>query len=210
LPIDNFEIAKTKTEIETERKPALRRRLRTPAVLFLGASLLSVFFLLEHHRELVVTEPISSWTQDSFGDCAIVLTGGLGRVREGFSLLARHSVRKLIVSGVRPEVQLKDLYPASLLLGELPAGDVILERRSQTTYGNAQQSLPIFEALGCRDLVLVTTQYHMNRAYATFRSAFPPSTNILKHTLPSPPNESTFGDLSFEIVKSIFYSIWAY
>ncbi|NJM09759.1 MAG: YdcF family protein [Bdellovibrionaceae bacterium] len=140
----------------------------------------------------------------------IVLTGGPGRVREGFDLLAQGQVHKLIISGVHPRATLRDIFPQWPYYGTLRASDVVLERRSGTTYGNAQQSLPLVEALRCRSLVLVTSHLHMRRAFKTFRQVYPPELLILTRAVSSgsiPPRSS---DLSFEVLKSLFYSLWAY
>lgn len=147
---------------------------------------------------------------DSTADCAVVLTGGIGRTHEGLSLLSRKLVKKVIVSGAHADVQIQDLYPAAALMGEINESDILLERRSQTTYGNAQQSLPLVEALNCRDLLIVTSQIHMHRAYSTFRHAFPEDIKLIPHAIPTGHNEDTFTDTLVEVLKSIFYSIWAY
>jgi uncharacterized SAM-binding protein YcdF (DUF218 family) len=163
---------------------------------------------LEYRK--ISTEPITSWDRDPSADCAVVLTGGPGRVREGLSLLSRNLVKKMIISGVYPDVEFDDLYSSWIYLGEVDEKDVILERRSTTTYGNAQQSLPIVEALGCRDVVLVTSQYHMPRAFKTFAASFPPNFPIYKHTLASNRAETNHLEVWMEVFKGMFYSLWAY
>src|SRR4051812_28613925 len=128
---------------------------------------------LRREMGFIEREPISAWTEDHKADCAVVLTGGPGRVREGFDLLAQGQVRKLIISGVHPKATLREIIPQWPFYGGLHEEDVVLERRSATTYGNAQQSLPLVEAMHCRSLVLVTSHLHMRRAYKTFRQVFP-------------------------------------
>jgi len=155
-------------------------------------------------------EPISAWTEDHKADCAVVLTGGPGRIREGFDLLAQGQVRKLIISGVHPRATLREIFPQWPFYGTLHEEDVVLERRSGTTYGNAQQSLPLVEAMHCRSLVLVTSQVHMRRAYKTFRQVFPQEFLISTRAVSSgyvPPRTS---DVAVEAAKSLFYSLWAY
>ena len=39
---------------------------------------------------------ISSWQEDHHGDCAVVLTGRAGRLKEGFDLLSQRQIKKLI------------------------------------------------------------------------------------------------------------------
>lgn len=153
---------------------------------------------------------MTSWTEAHTADCAVVLTGGAGRVREGFDLLANQNIKKLIISGVNPNSRLREIMPAWSFYGNLREDDVVLERHSQTTYGNAQQSLSIVEALRCRDIILVTSRLHMHRSFKTFRGTYPENIAIIKHAIVSGRYEVGFGEASFEALKSLFYSLWAY
>lgn len=155
-------------------------------------------------------EPLLSWTQTQTADCAVVLTGGAGRVREGFDLLANGYVKKLIISGVYSNARLREIMPVWTFYGSLNENDVVLDRRSETTYGNAQQSLPLVEALRCRDVLLVTSKTHMYRAYRTFKSSFPESILIHKYAIYGGKSEMGFGETLIEAFKSLFYSPWAY
>jgi uncharacterized SAM-binding protein YcdF (DUF218 family) len=159
---------------------------------------------------LIRHQPISSWTDDSTADCAVVLTGGPNRIREGFDLLARQKVHKLIVSGVHPQAGIRDIMPLWPFYSEIREQDVVLERRSRTTYGNAQQTLQLVEALRCRDLILVTSRTHMRRALATFRAEFPTNMPIIPHAVISGSLEPSWSELTTETLKALFYSLWAY
>lgn len=167
---------------------------------------------LTFRRELTLIkqEPITAWQEDHKADCAVVVTGGPGRVREGFDLLAQGQVHKLIISGVHPRATLRDIFPQWPFYGGLRAEDVVLERRSATTYGNAQQSLPLVEAMRCRSLVLITSHLHMRRAYRTFRRVFPLEALILTRSVSSGAVPPRFYDVAVEALKSLFYSTWAY
>lgn len=175
-------------------------------VLFVGLS--GWFFNRE--MKVVANEPISAWTEDHRADCAVVLTGGPGRIREGFDLLAQGQVHKLIISGVHPRATLREIFPQWPYYGSLREEDVVLERRSGTTYGNAQQSLPLVEAVRCRSLVLVTSHLHMRRAYNTFRRVYPPEVLILTRGVSSGAVPPRAMDNALEVLKSLFYSLWAY
>lgn len=184
--------------------------VRWASLIFLILALGVGTWLYQREKRLIAAEPISAWTEDHRADCAIVLTGGPGRIREGFDLLAQGQVHKLIISGVHPRATLREIFPQWPYYGSLRVEDVVLERRSATTYGNAQQTLPLVEALRCRSLVLVTSHLHMRRAFRTFRQVYPPELLILTRSVSSgavPPRSS---DLSFEVLKSLFYSLWAY
>ena len=166
--------------------------------------------LVVREANLVLSTPITAWTQDPVADCAVVLTGGSGRVREGLSLLEKGLIKTLIISGVNPTTELHDLLtPMDVALGT-QARQVILERRSHTTYGNAHQSTPILEALRCRDLVLVTSEMHMYRARRTFEAALPSEMKIIPHAVPAPKAEEEAWGLATEVLISMFYSAWAY
>jgi uncharacterized SAM-binding protein YcdF (DUF218 family) len=174
---------------------------------FFVVLLAGVLTILETQK--IKKESLNSWSSDDTADCAIVLTGGAGRIREGIALLSQKRIKKLIISGVHQDSELRDIFPQWPLFGELSEKDVILERRSGTTYGNAQQTLDIVEALRCRDVLLITSQLHMARAYKTFVASYPPSITILKHTIVSSHNESQWNEILIEALKSIFYSLWA-
>jgi uncharacterized SAM-binding protein YcdF (DUF218 family) len=179
-----------------------------PGLLLLALLVFAYFF----HREekLILAEPISAWTEDHRADCAVVLTGGPGRVREGFDLLAQGQVHKLIISGVHPRATLREIFPQWPFYGGLRVEDVVLERRSTTTYGNAVQSLPLVEAMRCRSVVLVTSHLHMPRAFRTFRQAFPDEILILTRAVSSGAVPPRSADVTVEALKSMFYSLWAY
>lgn len=173
--------------------------------------LLSLFILLatEVHRRLQAEE-MQSWQKDLEADCALVLTGGPHRIREGFAVLARKQVRHLIISGVHPATELSELLTPWDLIWGPDLERIILEKRSTTTYGNAQQTLPLVEGLGCRRVALITSELHMYRAYRTLQRAFPESIEIVKHPVPPLVQNSSFTEYWTEVLKTLFYAIWAF
>ncbi|MCC7405649.1 MAG: YdcF family protein [Bdellovibrionales bacterium] len=174
----------------------------------LVASLGSWLFYRELKR--VEASTATAWEEDHRADCAVVLTGGAGRVREGFDLLAQKNIKKLIISGVYPQATLREIFPQWVFYGTLDERDVILEKRSKTTYGNAQQTLPLVEALHCRDLILVTSRLHMYRSHRIFSSVFPHDFVIYPRGIVQGSYHHSRGELVVEVIKSLFYSLWAY
>jgi len=170
-------------------------------------ALSGAFYKFSH---IIITEKPTAWTQDHKADCAVVLTGGRGRVREGFDLLSQKMIRKLILSGVNPKSRLREIFPQWTFYGPLQKDDVILERRSRTTYGNAQQSLPLVEALHCRNLILITSSLHMYRARKIFTSVFPIDFPIYGRAIQAQSFRPRWFDVFIETTKTIFYSLWAY
>jgi uncharacterized SAM-binding protein YcdF (DUF218 family) len=179
--------------------------------------LVNLFFLIAlilfrfrvEYKMVTATAP-TSWSEDAQADCAVVLTGGPGRTKEGVDLLYRGAVKKLIVSGVHPKVAWRDILPQLPYYGGLREEDIVLERRSTTTYGNAVQSLPLVEALHCRSIALITSTLHMYRAYQTFRSVFPEDFPIVAHATVGGELQAPLGDAIAETTKSAFYSLFAY
>jgi uncharacterized SAM-binding protein YcdF (DUF218 family) len=169
-------------------------------------------FAIAFGREyrIVSSQPINSWTEDISADCAVVLTGGSNRVREGLALLSRGQVKKLIISGTHVNASIRDIFPLWPFYGDISEKDVVLDRRSTTTYGNAQQTLPIVEALGCRDVALITSNFHMYRAFQTFKATYPPSIQLLRFSVNAGRGEANLLELSTEVLKSLFYAVWAY
>ena len=143
-------------------------------------------------------------------DCGVVLTGSAGRIREGFDLLEQGQIQKLIISGVHSQTTLNDLMPLWPYYPKVQDETVFLEKRSETTYGNAVQSLPVVQALHCRDIVLITSELHMYRAYQTFRPVYPENIPIYKHPVLSHRGRFLFLDEFIEVTKSLFYRPWAY
>lgn len=186
---------------------SFRRRAFIIAIAFL---VLGSGWFFSREIKRVRAFPATSWTEDHFSDCAVVVTGGPGRVREGFDLLIRRSVQKLIISGVNPKAELREIFPLWPFHGELKESDVILEKTSQTTWGNAQQSLALVEALRCRDIVLITSRLHMYRTLSTFQAQFPRSVPIYPRAIVSGSYTPARHEVAWEALKSLFYSVWAF
>ncbi len=170
--------------------------------------IIAYFIFDEYH--LIKSTTISSWTESSEADCGVVLTGGQGRIQEGISLLQQKRIKKLIISGVNPLSSLREIFPALPFYGEVEEKDIVLEKRSKTTYGNAQQSAPIIEALDCKSIVLITSKNHMRRAKQVFIAILPSEITTKQRSVFSYPTDESLEDFYLEVLKSLFYRIWAY
>lgn len=183
----------------------MKRKIATVLVVL---ALFSLAYVREFRR--VLNQPLHSWVEDHVADCAVVLTGGPNRIREGIDLLARKSVKKVIISGVHPQADLREIFPQWPFYGDLREQDVILEKRSRTTFGNAQQSLPLVEALRCRDVILITSRSHMYRAMKMFQAEFPPGIPIYARATIAAQVQPSWPEVGLEAIKSLFYLAWAY
>lgn len=181
------------------------KRKRTLIILL---SVILLVILISWKADQIVSEPENLWGNTEISaDCGVVLTGAPGRLREGFELLAQKRIKKLIASGVYKEARMIEIFPYSGYYPEVSLDDIYLEKRSETTFGNARHSMSLVEGLRCRDVVLITSQIHMHRAYAMFKIVFPETMTLKKLTLPNTKSESGLYGLAIEVVKSLFYSI---
>ncbi len=159
---------------------------------------------------LVAEQPANAWTDLQQADCAIVLTGERNRLDEGLDLLYQNKVNKLIVSGVNPNSHLEEIFPHLVFYGKIQKENIILEKNSKTTYGNAQQTLPLVEALKCQDLILITSRLHMHRSLKTFQATYPAHITIYPRATAGKHYHLPWDQLATESLKSMFYSLWAY
>ncbi len=180
--------------------------------IFIAVVAVTAFFVFQfaRDRERILRTQVTSWTDDIHADCGIVLTGGRARIPEGFSLLAERRIRKLIISGVYSQADLPGIFPQWPFYGVVDPHDVILEKHSLTTYGNAEQSLPLAKALHCRDVILVTSRVHMYRSLHTFRAVFPKAIAIYPHAVIAGHYNPHAWELYSETLRTMFYDLWAY
>ncbi len=113
-------------------------------------------------------------------DAIVVLTGGSGRVIEGFELLAAGRARKLLISGVNPGVDMQELLRFSQRSPAELECCVTLGYQASSTFGNAIETARWMRESGLRSLRLVTAAYHMPRSLLQFRRAMP-EIDIIPH-----------------------------
>lgn len=97
-------------------------------------------------------------------DAIVVPTGAAGRIDRGLALLRRHAARRLLVSGVAPEVRPADLaaqYPGSAVLFSCC---VDLGRGAVDTRSNADETAGWLRDHDYRSVRLVTSDWHLARA----------------------------------------------
>ncbi|MBI5894408.1 MAG: YdcF family protein [Deltaproteobacteria bacterium] len=147
-------------------------------------------------------------------DAIVVLTGGMGRVEEGALLLLNGRAHHLILSGVNKESDLRAILFKTRL--NVDASKAILESNSTNTYENAVEAAKIIRHKNFKKIILVTSQYHMKRAFYTFRKIIPSDVKIYVHPVASPNfNENNWykapnsiGIIAFEFVKFYWYRVW--
>ena len=130
----------------------------------------------------------------------------MGRIREAFEVLAQKKIQKLIIAGVYKETQLLEIFPHLPFYSEISENDITLEKKSENTYGNAVQSLALVKTLKCRDVLLITSQLHMFRAYRIFYQIYPHTIILKKMSVPN-RKDFPFSDYLLETIKSSFYKL---
>ena len=111
-------------------------------------------------------------------DAIIVLTGGSRRLEVGITLLENDKADLLFVSGVNEKVTRSDILNL-LDGGKLPKSTkffdccIMLGYTAEDTRGNARESLQWVRDNSLSSIILVTSNYHMQRAYLEFKSQNP-------------------------------------
>lgn len=164
-----------------------------------------VFFLVKERSQILQLPADETISLLPPSDCGVVLTGSPGRIREAFEVLVLKKIDKLIVSGVYKDAQLHEIFPYLSEFPDIDANNIILEKISGSTYQNAVQSLVLAQELKCKNILLITSQLHMYRAYKTFQANFPADMKINTYSILSPSKENSQWPIFVETFKSLFY-----
>jgi uncharacterized SAM-binding protein YcdF (DUF218 family) len=119
-------------------------------------------------------------------DAIVALTGGPSvRLKTAMALLAEGRGRRLLISGVNPRVEDRDVY--NLLDGpaELIACCVDLGRAAEDTLGNASETAAWASRNGFSRLIVVTDDYHMPRSLLELKIAMP-EVVLIPHPVQTP------------------------
>lgn len=107
-------------------------------------------------------------------DAIVALTGGtFDRLKTGMLLLEEGRGRRLLISGVNPEVKDRELFELLNTPDDLAQCCIDLGRAAEDTLGNASETAAWARRNGFSKLILVTDDYHMPRSYAELRIALP-------------------------------------
>lgn len=107
-------------------------------------------------------------------DAVIALTGGSGlRIAASVRLIEAGSAEHLLISGVHPDVTLKEIHTLGGGSLDVYRCCVDLGYAAETTYGNAEESARWARTGGYQSLIIVTSNYHMPRSLILLRRAMP-------------------------------------
>jgi len=135
-------------------------------LLFLGLTLWVigfVCFLLYVFSFKLITPPPHT-------EALVALTGGEYRVQTAIDLLAQNKADRLLITGVNPKIA-----PASVLARapEEIKAQITLGYQATTTKENAQETQGWVQHHHLKDITLVTSFYHMPRAYLEIKDLLP-------------------------------------
>lgn len=122
------------------------------------------------------------------GDAAIVPTGAAGRIEHGIALLQESKVKALLVTGVADEVSSEAFASEFAVPDRLMQCCVILGYSATTTRGNATETAAWVKARNLESIRLVTTDWHMRRAYWELQRSLPEDVRIYRDAVPSEPS----------------------
>jgi uncharacterized SAM-binding protein YcdF (DUF218 family) len=145
-------------------------------------------------------------------DAIVVLTGGKGRVEQGLEFLREGVSPTLILSGVNEAADLDSIFAGGL--DGVDRDRIILEKQSKSTYENALQVKRLVIDRGYSSVLLITSSYHMKRAFFIFNRVMPEGVLIMPYRVSSPNfNEERWWDwkglsiLTPEFIKYSWYEI---
>ena len=149
------------------RQKQARSRFATGIIGGLIAVVLGVLIGLgfDYSQKIPTQAPSPAVLEGSRG--VVVFTGGQGRVQTGFEILQTFKgAEYLLISGVNPKTSRTEMlrHGGVEAANEKFAGQLELDYRGQTTFGNIAQTKSWAEKHNLSRVVLVTSSYHIPRA----------------------------------------------
>lgn len=106
-------------------------------------------------------------------DAIVVLTGVQSRLQEGAQLLQKGLGKRLLISGVNPQIGQSEIRELSGLDAKSFSCCVDLGYTAQNTSGNASETQTWVGANQYHTLIIVTSNYHMPRSLAELKLLMP-------------------------------------
>jgi len=121
-------------------------------------------------------------------DAIVVLTGGGGRIDRGLAVLRAGDAKRMLVSGVDPDVRPVELAVQFKIDRTLMACCIDLGWQAVDTRSNADETAKWVQRHGFRSVRLVTTDWHMPRAKMELASALGDGVEVVGDAVRSGPN----------------------
>jgi len=133
-------------------------------------------------------------------DAIVVLTGGAGRIDRGLRLLEAHAGRRMLISGVAPEVRPSELAHEYKVGAALFRCCIDLGHEAVDTRSNAEETADWLRSHGYKTVRLVTSDWHLARAKLELVNALDGDAAVVGDGVPSSPR---YGVLLAEYNKLI-------
>lgn len=124
-------------------------------------------------------------------DAVIVPTGGPGRIARGLAVLEGGLAKRMLVSGVDPEVRPQEFAAQFGVSPRTMACCVTLGFSAVDTRTNAAETAKWVAQNEVRSLRLVTTDWHMRRAAGELDRTLPGHVTVIRDAVPSQPELRT-------------------
>ena len=111
-------------------------------------------------------------------DAIFVLTGGEGRIQEGYRAWSNGAARELYILGAGRRVPIARIVPEASQLPPEALSRIHVEGWSENTLENAFSAKSAVGEGKYSSLILVTSDYHVPRAYLAFRKVLPPEASV--------------------------------
>ncbi len=105
-------------------------------------------------------------------DVIVILTGGKGRLKSGFELFEKGYGKQLHISGLDRQVNLREVLKESKKDSVIDVNKITIDSASNTME-NAKEVLAFVQLRNVKKILLVTSIYHVRRAYYIFRKIIP-------------------------------------
>ena len=142
-------------------------------------------------------------------DAIIVLTGDKNRIAHGINILKNGSGQRLLISGVNEKIsntKIKDLYGVDVNSKKLFDCCIDIDRISTNTFENSRETYIWSKELGFRNLLIVTSHYHVPRVKLEFSRFF--SQDVLHYS--SVDTINNISDISIELIRKVFFEYIKY
>ena len=205
---------------------SLGRRIVSTLNLILWLAFLIVLIIAFTPLTAYMLKPLEVKEDIRKADVIVVLSGGIDKGRylslvssqrmvRGAQLYFEGRAKKILFSGGIP--QKIGVAESAVMAQEakrlrIPAEDILVEKRSQSTHGQVVEVKNMTEALRWKSLILVTSYSQMKRSLMAFENA-----GFKVYPAPADPHEKfadgprerlgLFRDLIYEYVGVIYYKI---
>ncbi len=139
---------------------------------------------------LKFTDTIASYSAHApvqKGDAIVVYTGGSHRIEEAMKLLRSGNGKRLLISGVNPDISMESLMKENGIKSTLYDCCIDIDKLAADTIGNALEAKKWAEKHNYKSLVIVTSSYHMPRSLLETRKLLPQT-----RLIPFPVTSSRF------------------